>query len=320
MSEFDDAVAFYDRHYDVIGQWHLRPGTKVLLGDQENRVCRFCGKRPPEVTFKLEAHAIPELLGNKSISSTYECDACNQAFGAGIENDLGNWSKPMRTFARIRGKSGVPTLKKGSSGGWRIEYGPSGFNIKMYEDEPIFEINKAEKKITLRLRRDPYTPIAVLKAFVKMGLTLMPAAEITNFGAALAWVKQPDHQLGRVRFPILYTFQPGPMPNDLIVALLFRRKEDAMKVPYAFFVLGYGNEVFQVMLPSTERDSEINGKGPEIYRLPMPQSLMPKEFGQPLRSNLDLTGTELVKGEVFPLVLGFEEARDNSLASGAAGP
>jgi hypothetical protein len=58
-------------------------------------------------------------LGNKSVESTYECDACNEIFGKGIENDLGNWSKPMRTLARIRGKSGVPTIKKtGDAPGW----------------------------------------------------------------------------------------------------------------------------------------------------------------------------------------------------------
>ena len=83
MSEFYDAVAFYDRHYDIIGNWFLIPGQKIMLGDTQNRVCRFCGKRSPEVTFESEAHAIPEALGNKSIFSAYECDVCNHMFGLG---------------------------------------------------------------------------------------------------------------------------------------------------------------------------------------------------------------------------------------------
>ena len=98
-------INFYENSYDIIGQWFVRPGDKVVLGDMQNRICRFCGKQPPEVTFRKVAHAIPELLGNKSIESAYECDTCNQEFGSGIENDLGNWSKPMRTLIRIRGKS-----------------------------------------------------------------------------------------------------------------------------------------------------------------------------------------------------------------------
>jgi hypothetical protein len=51
----------------------------------------FCGESSPEDTFKLEAHALPEALGNKSLTTTYECDACNQGFGRGIENDFGHW-------------------------------------------------------------------------------------------------------------------------------------------------------------------------------------------------------------------------------------
>ena len=86
----------------------------------------------------------------------------------------------MRTFAKICGKGGVPCLKKGSSGGWRIEYGPSGFDITAYEEDPIFEIDEAAKMVTFHLRRDPYVPVGVLKAFVKMGLTPQPSPHFHN--------------------------------------------------------------------------------------------------------------------------------------------
>ena len=216
MAQISEAIEFYQRNYDIIGQWVVRPGTKIVLKRGGDLICRFCARRRPEVTFQLEAHAIPEALGNRSITSTYECDDCNQEFGRGIENDLGHWSKPMRTFARIRGKSGVPTLVKGSAGGWRIEYDPkSGFNVRDYEDDPIFKIDETNKVATFMLRRDTFVPVAVLKAFVKVGLTLLPVEEMSNFGQALAWIKERDHRVGFVKdFPIVYTFQPGPMPHD----------------------------------------------------------------------------------------------------------
>jgi hypothetical protein len=105
-----EALCFYEENYSSIGQWILEPGKKVILRSSDSGVCRFCGRSTPEVTFKEVAHAIPESLGNKSLTTEYKCDACNRFFGKGIENDFGNWSKPQRTVSRIRGKKGVPTL------------------------------------------------------------------------------------------------------------------------------------------------------------------------------------------------------------------
>ena len=314
-----DAAAFYDHHYAGTEPLFLRPGEMIVLGDKQNRTCRFCGRSEPEVTFKQEAHAIPESLGNKSLTNNYECDACNQAFGKGIENDLGNWSKPMRTFARIRGKTGIPTLKKGGLGpGWRIEYGPSGFVITQYEEDPVFEVNEEQKEVRFNLKRDAYTPIAVLKAFVKIGLTILPAAELPNFSEALAWIQQPDHTMGLVKeFPVIRTFQPGPMPNDLIVVMLMRRRANVSGVPYAFLILSYGNEVFQVFLPSPKQDVAIHGQKLTFPPFPVPGGPDPARYGKASVAILDLTGRELIKGETVSVVIGFDQMALAN-ASGAA--
>ena len=112
FTELEKALRFYDDNYDVVAQQFLNPDKRVFLGDKRNRRCRFCGGVRPKVTFKKVAHAVPESLGNKSLFSFYECDDCNRLFGDGIENDLGNWSIPMRTLARIKGKKGFPTMKR----------------------------------------------------------------------------------------------------------------------------------------------------------------------------------------------------------------
>ena len=84
MKNQEKSVQFYANNYDVLASWLVQPGKKIILGEKEDRKCRFCGKRPPEVSFRKIAHAIPEALGNKSIQSLYECDSCNEAFGNGI--------------------------------------------------------------------------------------------------------------------------------------------------------------------------------------------------------------------------------------------
>lgn len=301
-------ISFYEANYDIIGNWFLRPGDKVILGDKSCRVCRFCGRKPPEVTFKKVAHAIPESLGNKSIESAYECDTCNEEFGKGIENDLGNWSKPMRTLARIRGKSGVPTIKKGGDGlGWRIEFDQGILNITAYESDPIFEVNEEKNQVTFKLRRDTYTPVAVLKALMKIGLTLMPDSEVKNFQHLMAWVRSIDHSKPFAeQCPVIYTFQPGPMPNDLIVALVLRRKPHVTDFPYAFLVLGFGNEVFQVQLPSKQHDEVLNGKSFSILPFPVPGSPDPARYGTDKHGTLKLTGREQKKEDVVTIQMGYD--------------
>ena len=307
--ESDEAVSFYVKHYAVTEPLVLQPGQKVVLGDKAHRVCRFCGKSDWEVSFRLDAHAIPEALGNKSLFTNYECDDCNQFFGRGIENDLGNWSKPSRTFARISGKKGVPTLKKGPGQGWRIEFDSAGFQIKQYEDDPICKIDEEKKQVRFELKRDPFTPVAVLKAFVKIGLTLLPPEELPSFREAMAWIRDPDHAKGFVKeFPVLCTFRPGPMPSDRIGIILLRRKALVMDVPYAFLVLAYGNHMFQVILPSPMKDKAVVGKELTLPVFPVPNGPDPVRYGKPRATSLDLCGREVVRGERVPIVLGFDQA------------
>ncbi|NPT54443.1 HNH endonuclease [Paraburkholderia sp. 5N] len=261
IDPLDESLAFYAERYEVSGTWLLVPGKKLpVLGDPTNRHCRFCGERPPVATFRKLAHAIPQSLGNNSLFSAYECDECNALFGRTIENDFANWSMPMRTFARIRGKNGVPTLKS-EAAGWRIEYDDdkNSFNIDHREGDPVFAVDPDIKQITLRLKRDPYTPIEVLKAFVKMGLSLMPESEIEYFSECIAWIREADNSNGFIRnLSVIYTVAPGAMPNDKITTRVLRRRAEYSNIPYLYFVLIYGNEMFQVMLPSPTHDQALN--------------------------------------------------------------
>lgn len=306
-----DAAAFYDQNYDGLCAWIVQPtGEKFVLGPKENRVCRFCGLDESKTTFKLEAHAIPEAFGNKSISTNYECDPCNQLFGGGIETDLGGWSKPMRTFARIRGKNGVPTIKKGGPGpGWRIEYGETGFKMSQYEDDPFFEVDEEKRQLRFSLTRDSYTPVAVLKAFVKIGLSLMPEEEISNFSEALAWIREKDHTKKFFEgASVIRTFRPGPMPNDVLSVMILRRKAGVSGIPYSFLVLGFGNDLFQVVLPSPRNDASVKGKDITLPPFPMIAGPDLEKYGLGRRGVLNLSGRDVVRGEKLPIVLGFESA------------
>ena len=304
------AADFYDKHYVELDEpIFLEPGKKQILGSAERpRHCRFCGKDEPEVTFKHEAHAVPAAFGNTGLFSNYECDACNHLFGGGIENDLGHWTKPMRTLSRIKGRSGVPTIKKpGPENGWRIEYSGTGFQMKEYEGQPFFEVDEEAKQLRFELHRDTYIPVAALKGLVKVGLTLIPDVETQHFRETYEWIRDTDHSRNFVaKFPVFRTFIPGPMPSNRIVLVLMRRRADIDTVPYAFFTFAYGNHALQVFLPSISQDKCIDGKPLSLPPYPTPEARDPARYGRPSVRVEHLTGRQPVKGEMVPVVFGFD--------------
>ena len=304
------AASFYDEHYVELGKpIFLEPGKKRMLGSADHpRHCRFCEKDEPEVTFKDKAHAVPVAFGNTGLFSYHECDACNHLFGEGIENHLGHWTKPMRTLSRIKGRNGVPTIKKPGPGeGWRLEYADTGFQLKEYQSDPFFEVDEEAKQLRFELHRDTYTPVAALKGLVKIGLTLIPDVETQHFRETYDWIRDTDHSRNFVaEFPVFRTFVPGPMRNDLIVLILMRRRVGIDTVPYAFFTFAYGNHVLQVFLPSISQDKCINGKPLSFPAFPTPGAPDPARYGHPTIRVEHLTGRQPVKGEKMPAVFRFD--------------
>jgi hypothetical protein len=107
--------------------------------------CRFCHKSYPETSFTKAAHAIPELTGNGTLFSRYECDSCNARFAA-FEDDFGKMTLLERIAGQVPGKRGIPSAKTPQKHS-RIDVNASGFNIKEQEGDRIIEIDNAAKDV-----------------------------------------------------------------------------------------------------------------------------------------------------------------------------
>ena len=114
QSVFDEAVSYYDEHYEIIFHAPFLSDAKTRIQDHvepAGRLCRFCGKGVPEVSFSKTAHAVPEFLGNRDILSMNECDTCNDYFATQYEDHLSKWSQYPRALSQIKGKKKKPTFK-----------------------------------------------------------------------------------------------------------------------------------------------------------------------------------------------------------------
>lgn len=292
----NDQAIFYSKNYQT-QTFLLEEG--LVLGNKDNRKCRFCGLSQPEVKFSNKAHAIPESLGNKHVISYYECNNCNSHFGNDIENHLGMYYGGFRTITLQGGKDGIPTYKHKDI---EIRAQADTLQVKVAPDSSLVGYNEETGELTLTIKRLQYIPIAVYKAYIKMALTMMDESDFLDFPATLNWIKETEHKLNWPGFKLIaYTkFINGkhvfPVPE---VHLLFRRSDAPVYLPYAWMILCTGNQVIQLMIPYGNRDERFKNylEQGNVWRfIPHPQLLAPGASDK-----LDWSGSELVRNEIITL-------------------
>lgn len=300
-------LVFLAKNYDLIARHTLKSDAKEYIWQQIPRRCRYCGAVKPDTAEWKVAHALPALVGNKTIIAMDECTTCNETFGA-LENDLGNMLQLSRAIVRIEGNNGVPCFPapKGKS---RIDVTGDKIEIKQYADDPLSKLDTTNSTINLTGKSSPLTPLAVYKSLTKMALAVMPPAYLQMFAHTIDWIKNKNHTLGAADVAASamcrFTFQPGPMPPDYgHCTLLLRKSPDAL-VPYMLFVLTMANQTFQIMVPCTPRDNNLVG-----HKIAMPEYPayygIGYEYGEPTGTTLDLTSPNKVRIPISGSLTGDE--------------
>ena len=306
-----ETLELYESKYDtLIYQQDVSGASAKCVPSDGCNTCRYCEKSSPAVHFKTDCHALLEALGNRHLFAEDECDSCNKLFGigGGIEDHFGKWSLPYRVMSCVRGKKGYPTIKRPHLG-WRIEASATGFSISMTSDHQIASINEEGKRLLIdELPRDPFIPIAVYKAFVRMAISLMPRDELANFRPAISWLMQKDHaiEIDNVCSKILQSFIPQNAPPDTVAAALARRHTNELNLPYMVFMLLFSNYIFQVFIPSPK----------SLQNHDFTATIFPTLYG-PDPANpitplvVDLCGRETVKNEMvpFPYHFGYQSVQ-----------
>jgi HNH endonuclease len=247
------AQVFY-RDYEMLFTHDFEQSDPIFLKADPPGHCRFCTRSIPVVPFKKLAHAIPESVGNKNLFSRYECDECNLRFGTGIEDHFGRWSNVQRTLFKVDGKRSAPALML------------KGGHVKACDDFVEFKVpdnsmatfDEEESTAKWRLIRPSYVPIAVIKAFNKMALSVMPLSELNNFEPVLEWLRNDNHETGLARSysGLLTTFCPAAEFSKTRCFLMRRSSSDLDK-PYMTFVLAFGNFCYQIFLSASAEKQKL---------------------------------------------------------------
>lgn len=293
MSQLD---MFFD-NYEEIFSGHYDVGHKEFIGENPPASCRFCGKGTPEVSFDNEAHAIPELLGNRQLVVTDECDTCNERFAKQIEDHLGKFTQSFRVISQWRGKDGIPSYKTPKKLS-RVDVKPvEGLVIKQQEGDQILEFVEGENRARLHFVVEKHVPAAVYKALVKIALSVIPRSEMDQFNITRKWILHADHTK-HIFLPLklLVYFIPGHRPHQKTSVLLLKKKSDSrvIELPHYIQVLAFGNLQLQIMVPSLGDKRE--GSDTSTFLVPRFPSAFGDDwpFGKPEPGVIDLSSGEVV--------------------------
>lgn len=230
----DELSEIYEIHF------FSKKNAKEWFGekDKEKRVCRFCGRKMPEATFRDAAHTIPFALGNRIFFNNYECDECNHYFGEEIEPHLVKWLGILIVIFGGKGRNGVPDLKFDNG---MISHSKENSGMAIIcrkENNDLNSIIDGEKNGIIDLGEgEQYIPVRAYKALVKIALGFVPEEKMQLFKNTIQWVMNGfdvvDGRLPKVAC-CLYPQELNQQPE---VTLYLRKNSSDEKAPAAVAVV-----------------------------------------------------------------------------------
>lgn len=216
---------------------------KRYIGERavEERVCRFCGKKIPEISFSgSKSHAISEFLGNKNLICLEECNLCNSKFGKTIEPEFSKMLSPALSLFRVKGKKGY---RKTRGKNFVIENRkPSDeklFCLKFNFQGPVIDGVRHFDATSIK-----YIPQDVYKCLCKYVISLIDSKYISYFKKTINWINSSTRYCQLPKIAIRGSeIRQAP---DLIVCI---RKDNNYNIPYCIAILSACHEEYAFILP-----------------------------------------------------------------------
>ncbi len=309
LEELEDRISYFKDNYTPLFHYIHNLGETQYIDDMdEGKVCRFCGKRYPDVTFRNKAHALSELIGNKEFVSRTECDVCNLHFGKRLEDSLSKYLGCGRTVSQIMTRNGVPSYKS-KDGKSRIDFTERGMVIQEVEGSGFTEI--MDHHMVIHATKQTYSPLSVYKSFVKMALSLLPYKELIYFMDTVAWLKEESNIISKYDMSnyewMIERFVPGPHPLPLEV-WGFLRKDDTKLALYYQFVISFGNLIEQIAVPCRAKDTFKKGTDIPLVTMPHSYDFYEDPYG-PICNNVKIMSFPgKIKDEPFDIFMNVDSA------------
>lgn len=254
---FDEFLNQNESWMQIYKPFCYAPKERIRFGAQERakRICRYCGKKMPETTFKKDAHTISDCLGNHFFFTNDECDECNTFFGAGIEQEFVNYISIYRTLAAQY--EGHPYFTTHTSS-FRLDVDEKTNKIRFdILDNSKARIESSEKQTDVYVDGGYINYHKVYRALVKFVIGMLPDKQLPFFKETIKWIN------GEVNFsqlPIVKeTIYTEPVQHPYIN--MFFRKNESNNYPYLIAEFHVNHLEFVYVVPGCLLDKfEVKDK------------------------------------------------------------
>lgn len=276
--EIDSSIMF---GFDKLRQFSSKYWVRVYKGDGKNqsfgvvdkldRICRFCKRSMPDVSFIHKSHAITEALGNKSLICREECDECNERFSRTIEPHITNMHSFLLSIYCVKGKNGV---KKVKGRNFKLSIDKSNEiasdidTLHIQCDDLIIDsddIKSIINNITLDASSLTFIPQNVYKCFCKYVISVLDNKYLPNFQKTINWINEEPTR--SIKLPPIYRFNnPDHLSGPTMLICI--RKSDDYNSPYCIAVLTIVNISYIFILPFSSQDKYrfVNPKKQDLFK------------------------------------------------------
>lgn len=260
--EFKEMTLKFLDTYQIEAVFNTTISNKKQLKPKADRKCRYCGLSMPDVSFKKDAHMIPEMLGNKSFFSDFECDSCNKLFGT-YEDHFAKILEPYRTLYEVKGKANkIPTFDPINEN-IRIEskdfFSKKSLKIsRKAVDTKTFSFDKEKGTININFDMHSFSPQMAYKFLLKLALSMIPEEEVKkDYQNALDFLLNKND--GKLLGGIVSGYYINPMQFNTQV-FLFRKKDRKLPTFTHFIALYTLNRIYTLPVTLNKNDFWFYGK------------------------------------------------------------
>lgn len=253
-----------DRKYfeNLLNNYNImEPNTagRKIIGDRVNKICRFCGRGKPEVTFRKKAHVISSGFGNKNLIHTEECDSCNEAFGR-IEQDFLNYLAPYRVYFGNKNKENT-VVKIKNKNNEIMENINGDMLLKIHSNH----LNSDEGKLLSDVELHFDNPISlqnIYRILCKFAICVVDKNLIKSMKGLIDWVNGNYDFIKLPKIAVLNNY-PNIVEHPRIT--VYVRKTDNKNLPEMVGEFKYAYLIFAYIMPVNDYEIDYDMQANQAF-------------------------------------------------------